>query len=504
MSLVGVDVGTTGVKAVVFDQSGTMLAREYEEYALQFPFPGAAELDSKGVLAACRRVLAAAADRVKSTDPVKAIGIASQGEAFTPITADGELIGNIMTSSDSRAASLVKPWSDAFGTDRIYQITGHTPYPMYSLYKILWLKNECPDIWKRTSKLLFTQDLLAFALTGETKTDYSLAARSMLFDVKKRTWSTEILNELGMSVDMLPELVESGTVVGQILPEEANKLGLNPDVTISVCGHDQPVGALGCSGAGSGRAAYAIGTVECICPTLPSAILSEKLMNANLATYPHVLPNTYTTVAFNITGGSVLKWFRDNITIEEAEQARRDGVDPYNRIIDSASDTPSEVILLPHFGPTGTPHFDSHGAGVLFGMKLSTTRAEVVRSVLEGITYEMKWNMSILSEAGFRLTELRAIGGGANSDKWMQIKADILGLPITTMQVTESTCLGAAILAGAGNGIWNASEASEEFAKPLKSYEPNPDNASCYNDLFEIYREIYYSLGKARAMLSKL
>lgn len=504
MSLIGVDIGTTGVKAVAFDESGKMLTRKYAEYSMEFPFAGAAELDSNTVLDACRQVIASAGASVRETDPVSAIGIASQGEAFTPVSADGELIGSIMTSSDSRAAGLVDTWSDSFGRERLYRITGHTPYPMYSLYKILWLKHEKPEVWKKADKLLFVADLLAFALTGEAKTDYSLAARSMMFDVSKKTWSDEILNCLEISPNMLPKPVRSGSVVGRVKPDEADRLGLSCDVTVSVSGHDQPVGALGCSGAQPGRAAYAIGTVECICPAMPRAIFSENLMRANLATYPHVLPDTYTTVAFNITGGSVLKWFRDNITIEETAQARKQGIDPYDLIIGASSDQISKLILLPHFGPTGTPHFDPNGAGTLFGLKLSSTRAEVIRAVLEGITYEMKWNMSILSEAGFQLQELRAIGGGANSAKWMQIKADILGVPITTMQVSESTCLGAAILAGDGRGMWKASEAAQAMTKPRQSFEPDTRNASRYGELFEIYKEMYVSLAKARQMLASV
>lgn len=490
----GVDVGTTGVKAVVFDKSGRMLARAYEEYPLLFPFPGACELDSRSVVEASLRVILRAS--AEAGVPVRAIGIASQGEAFTPLDADGRMLGNIMVSSDTRAQSLVGPWSESFGPERLYRITGHTAYPMYSLFKLLWLRENQPDAWAKARKFLFCEDLIAYLLTGEARTDYTMAARTMMFDVAKKEWSPEVLDAVGLSSDQLPEVVPSGGIVGTVKPE----LGLGENVTVSVCGHDQPVGALGCGAAAPGRAAYSIGTTECICPAADHLVLSPEMMKANLATYPHVLMDTYTTVAFSLNGGSVMKWVRDQFATREASEAQAKGEDPYDHIIAAASDEPADVVLLPHFGPTGTPHFDALGAGTLFGLKLSTSRAEVLRAFLEGITYEMKWNLSILDEAGFGLDELRAIGGGAKSDVWMQIKADILGVPLTTMRVTEATCMGAALLAGHGAGLVDV---NAPWAKTIRSFEPEREYTGLYEDRFALYKELYRSLGKAREMLNQ-
>ena len=502
MSLMGVDVGTTGVKAAVFDQTGRLLSSAYQEYDLLFPFPGASELDSREVLEAAFRVIAQAAAEVREADPVAAIGIASQGEAFTPMLPDGEMLANIMTSSDSRAQPLVELWTAEFGREKLYRITGHTAYPMYSLFKLLWLKRNRPEALDRAWKLLFCEDLVAFGLTGEVATDYTMAARSMLFDVGAKQWSREICDAIGLDIDRLPRAVPSGTVVGSVKPEVARRLGLSAGIKVAPCGHDQPVGALGCGAAASGRAAYSMGTTECVCPATDRFILSDDLMAANLATYPHVLPDLYTTVAFNVTGGSVLKWVRDNLAIEEAEAARQSNEDPYDRIISAAADKPADLILLPHFGPTGTPYFDAQGAGVLFGLKLSSTRAEVLRAFLEGITYEMKLNLSILADSGFALSELRAVGGGARSDIWMQIKADILGVQLTRMQVTEATCMGAAMLAGQGLGMLDAAEAQSKWATPAKTFEPR--YSAQYDDRFALYKELYNSLGAARVMLADL
>jgi xylulokinase len=504
MSLMGVDIGTTAVKAAAFDEAGNLLAVADREYPLLFPFPGASELDSRAVMDAACEVIALAAGKVRTTDPVRAIGVASQGEAFTPITADGTMLRNGMTSSDSRSQPLIKPWCDEFGLERLYQITGHTAYPMYTLFKLLWVQREEPEVWDRAAKFLFFEDLLGYVLSGETVTDHTLATRSMLFDLRARRWSAEILARLPLSPDRLPSVVAPGTVIGPIRRALCEKLALAPNAVVVTGGHDQPVGALGAGAAVPGSASYAIGTVECVAPAVGRLILNRDLMDANMATYPHVVPDTYTTVVFNMTGGSVLRWVRDQLAREETAAARRDGADPYDYIVAAADDEPADVILLPHFGPTGTPHFDPQGAGVLFGLTLATTRAQILRAVLEGITYEMKWNLAILARAGIELSELRAIGGGAKSAGWMQIKADVLGVPITTMRVSEATCMGAAILAGSGIGVLEPRAAAASWAVPIRTFDPRPQYHDAYEQRFAIYRDIYRSLPAARSALHAL
>ena len=501
MSLMGVDVGTTGVKAVVFDDKGAQIASAYEEYPLHFPFPGASELDSNGVINASLRVISKAAKDAAPISPVKAIGIASQGEAFTPLAPDGRILGNAMTSSDNRVEPYVRSWSDKFGYEHLYATTGHAPYTIHSLYKMLWLKDHQPDVWRDAWKFLFFEDLIAYVLTGETKVDYSLAARSMLFDIRTKKWSSEICGALEIDTAKLPEPVPSGEIVGKIKKDLAESLGLNSDVTVSAAGHDQPVGALGCGAASPGLASYSIGTVECITPLFDKPIQSPELMAANLAMYPHVLPDMYTSVAFNLTGGSGLRWLRDNIATEEANTARANGEDPYDCIVAAASQEPSNLVLLPHFGPTGTPHFNPIATGALFGISLSTTRAEVFRAFLEGITYELKWNLTILKDSGFDLKELRVVGGGARSAVWMQIKSDILGVPLKTMRVTEATCMGAAILAGSGAGMLDAAETSAKWASPIRTFIPREEFTQLYQDRFDIYKDLYYALDSARRKL---
>ncbi|MFH0797094.1 MAG: FGGY-family carbohydrate kinase [Candidatus Omnitrophota bacterium] len=504
MSLMGVDIGQGGVKAAVFGESGKLLAIAYQEYPTLLPKSGFCELDSNKVIYSALQVIKKVSAEVKKKDPVVAVGIASQGEAFTPVSKDGRFLGNAMTTADFRAQHLVAPWSRSFGAEKIYRITGHTPYHMYSLFKLLWLKEHQPDVWQKTWKFFFFLDLLAFVLTGETKAEYTMASRSMLFNVRTKKWSPEILDRIGLPGRRLPDVVPSGTVVGTLKKDIARKIGLDKKVSVVLGGHDQPCGALGSGAVTTDCASYSTGTAECICPAFNRLILNPELMRCNLATYPHVIPEAYTTVAFSLTGGNILRWVRDNLALEETKEARQKGQDPYEKIIKSADRNPSRLILLPHFCPTGTPLFDQSGTGVLFGLKLSTTRSEILRAFLEGITYEMKWNLSILNGVGLKIKELRTIGGGAKSATWLQIKADILGIPLTTLSITEATCMGAAILAGSGTGLFDLRTTAGKWAKPTRTFYPRPKYTQAYEERFEIYKEIYHSLASARQSLQKL
>lgn len=498
--VIGVDVGTTGVKAIAFGGNGTPAGSAYEEYPLRFPFPGAAELDAVEVRAAALRVIRSAAAQA-GPDQVRAIGVASQGEAFGAVAPDGRFLCDLMVSSDTRGTPYIAWFEQQVGVRRLFEVTGHTSHPMHSVYKFLWLKEHRPDVWEQAACYLFAQDLVTSALTGRRVTDHSMAARTMLFDVAARDWSTELLDLVGLDRSRLPEAVPAGTPIGEVLPEVARELGLPAGVIVVPAGHDQPVGALGCGAATPGTASYAIGTVECITPTLDRLRLTDDLRAANLAVYPHVLAGAYTTVAYNITGGSALRWLRDVLLPDVAAEARAAGEDPYERITGMASPEPAPLTLVPHFGPTGTPHYDPHGAGVLFGLNLATTRAEIIRAFLEGITLEMRWNLEVLRASGFTLTELRAVGGGSRSRAWMQVKADILGVPLVSMRVTEATCMGAALLAGQGAGLWKAAAASQVWAVADRVYEPTAVHAGAYSDRFALYQEVYAALGPARERL---
>jgi xylulokinase len=236
---------------------------------------------------------------------------------------------------------------------------------------------------------------------------------------------------------------------------------------------------------------YATGTVECITPAFSEAVFTEELRRSNLCTYDHAAPDMYATVAFSLTGGNILKWFRDEFGSAEAAEARAGGVSPYELLLKQASPSPTSLLVLPYFTPSGTPYFDTKTKGAILGLTLSTRRGEFLRALLEGVAFEMRLNLDILERSGCRVQELRAIGGGAKSPFWTQLKADVMGKPITTLDVTEAGCLGVAMLACAADTGRPVRELAREWVRPAATCRPEPAAAEFYRGRFDAYRRMY-------------
>jgi xylulokinase len=494
MSLLGIDLGTTGCKAVAFDEGGKILASAYREYPLHFPETGWIELDSNRVMASAREVIREAAGLVKR-DPVRALAVASQGEAVTPVGKDGTFLDRAIVTFDARTAPLASWWEKRVPKRRIFEISGMPLHGMYTASKILWWKQKRPDVFSKAARFLCYEDLLFHQLGLAPTIDQSLAARTMLLDLNKGGWSPELCKIAGIDPGRLADVVPSGTVVGEIGAKAAKDFGLPEGVVAVTGGHDQPCGALG-SGVVEDRVGmYATGTVECITPAFKKRVVHPKLLENNIACYPHVVPGLFVALTFNFTGGSLLKWYRDTFAVAEKAVAKAGGKDVYDLILSEAPKEPTSIFILPHFTSTGTPHFDTESKGVIAGLRLSTTRGEIVRAVLEGVTYEMALNASVLGECGAEIDSFRAIGGGAKSPFWMQLKADLLGKPVHAMKVSEAVCLGASILAGTATGRYpSARQASLGLSKVERTYRPDARKAKIYKERFARYRELYPSL----------
>jgi len=489
----GIDIGTSGCKAVVFDEHGRQIAAAYREYDLIIPKPGWAELNSDEVIERCFEVIRQAASEVPG-ESLRGLGVSSQGEAFTPIDADGKALGNALVSSDTRAAEYAKSWSHEFGVEKLYEITGHTAHPLFTLFKMLWLRDNAPQVWSAARWFLCFEDLLLFRLGLEPAMGWPLAGRTMLFDVRKHRWSGEILEAIGLSADKLARPLQSGTKVGGIPTSVASQLGLGGDVFVVTGGHDQPCGALGAGATTPGVAMYATGTVECITPAFAEPTFSDDLRANNLATYDHTVPGMYVTVAYSLTGGNILKWFRDEFGAEEIRKARQSGANAYELLLEAAGDEPSPLMVLPSFTPTGTPYFDTEATGAILGLRLSSTRGQVIRALLEGVAFEMRLNLDILDRSGCKIDQLRAIGGGAKSPIWTQLKADVIGKPITTLNVTEAGCLGVAMLAAAADTGRTVTDLAAEWVKPVSDVHPRDEAADWYTKRFETYKSLYPTL----------
>ena len=492
-SYMGIDIGTSGCKAVVFNQNGKQIAQAYREYDVLSPQPGWAELDSDEVMEKCLAVIAQAASQ-SPPNSIRGLGVSSQGEAFTPIDKEGKALANGMVSFDTRALKYCKKWTKEFGPEKLYRITGQTAHPMYSLFKLLWLRDNRPEVFAKAHMFLCFEDLLGFHLGLEPAMAWSLAGRTMFFDVTSHQWNAEILDAIGLSADKLARPLQSGTIAGTIAPKIARQLGLADDVFVVTAGHDQTCGALGAGVTEPGVAMYATGTVECITPAFPKAVFTEELRKNNLCTYDHTVAGMYVTVAFSLTGGNILKWFRDEFGADELDQARKTGVNAYELLLKAAGDKPSELLVLPYFTPSGTPYFDTETKGAILGLRLSTTRSEIIRALLEGVAFEMRLNLQILESSGCQVHQLRAIGGGAKSQIWTQLKADVLAKPIAVLDITEAGCLGAAMLARSADANEQLTSLAAEWIKTSDTKQPRSEYADWYERRFEQYRKLYPAL----------
>ena len=504
MSLLGLDIGTTGCKAVAFSVEGELIASAYREYPLYSPQPGWQELDPEEVwhhiASAIQEVAAQTA-----ADPVQALGISAQGEACHAVDRSGQCLSRSPVTFDARTAEAPAWWLERKNRVDLAQVTGMPLHGMYSINKIRWFKEKTPDIYSKAWKFLCYEDFAQARLGLDPVMSDSLAARTMAYGVHEREWSQEILDIAGIDRDKLAGTAPGGTPIGEIASDKAAALGLPRGVVVATGGHDQPMGALGTGVVRSGEAVYATGTVDCICPIFTDWTITQETVDNNLCCYPSALPGLWASIAFNFTGGSLLKWYRDNLAVAEREAAARTGRDVYELICESVPEIPEKLVVLPHFTMTGTPNFDTESRGLIAGLTLNTPREELASAILSGVTYEMKLNLDLLESAGAKIARLRVSGGGAKSAVWNQRKADIMGRPVAVMTTTEAPAFAAALLAGQAAGIVpSVTAVLEERVRPVREFEPDPTRRAAYAERFEIYRQIYPAMRELNHRLARL
>jgi len=493
MSLMGLDIGTTGTKAIVFDTEGNVLASAYREYSLQSPRAGWLQLDPNEVWNKVKAAVAEAA--AESSDPVQALAISCLGESAVPLSKTGEVLYPTIVGFDNRAMTLCERWLAGQDAQEIMSITGMPPSQMYTMIKLMWLKENEPNVYKEIWKYVCYEDYAIWRMGLPPTIDYSLASRTMAFDVRGKQWSERMCEMAGVDVSVWSEAVASGTIVGELSASAAEELGLPKGCKVVTGGHDQPAGAVGAGVVEGGVSVDATGTVECFALAMSDPVLNDAMRESNFCCYPHVAHNLYISLAFNLTGGSLLKWYRDNFAQEEARIAEQRGVDVYDVLMEVMADEPTELFVQPHFTMTGTPYFDADPVGAIVGLSLTTTKAQLIKAIVEGITWEMKLNLRLLEDAGATVNELRAIGGGAKSDKWLQLKADMFNKPVAKLTTSEAAALGDVIAAGVAIGEYASfNEAVKQLVRPEKVFEPQADRSAFYEERIEKYRALYPSL----------
>ena len=493
MSILGLDIGTTGVKAVAFREDGAFITSAYREYNLKSPQPGHLELDPREVLAAIQHVTSAAGSAT-SRDPIRSVAASTLGEAAVPLDASGRPVGNAIIGFDARGEEEMRAFKGKISNEEVFQITGHGINSFHTLFKILWRRDHDPEVFRKAGKFLCFGDFTAAAMGVTPRMDYSVAARTLLLDIHELQWSQRILDVAGLSREILPDPVAPGERVGEIGARAAEEFGLPKGCVVAGGLHDQPAGMLGV-GVRPGESMMAIGTVICLGVHLKVIPSARFMLEGNLCYYPTVGERQYVSLAYNFTGGSLLKWYRDNLAGPEIAQAAARGVDPYDVITDGLPAGPTNVLVLPHFTTTGTPWLDPKALGAFFGLRLTTGRKEIVKALLEGILYEIRLSGELLRSAGVDVGLYKAIGGAAKSRTWMQIAADILDRPVAVTSVTEGAALGAALMGARASGaIGSVSEMEEvvrKAARVERVLQPRPEQVKRYGERFQIYRELY-------------
>jgi xylulokinase len=487
VSIVGLDIGTTGTKAVAFRPDGQVLASAYREYDMLSPEPGQLELDPREVLEAIRTVLREVASRT-TADPPQSLAWCTLGEAMVPVDEAGEPLGNAIIGFDCRGEEEAEYLRSELDPLEVFSLTGHPVNSYHSVCKLLWWRNNRPEVYARARQWLCIADFFVRSLGLPPAIDYSLASRMLLFDVKKYVWSERLLGLAGIEAGQLARPVAPGEAIG---PIGKNDFGFPETCVVGAGLHDQPAGIVG-TGTAPGEAMYAIGTVVCLGVRLAATPDPAVMIRNNLCLYPTYGAGQYVSLAWNFTGGSLLKWYRDQFAAEERAEAERTGKDVYDIICGSIPDTPTSLLVLPYFTTTGTPYLDTRARGAILGLHLTTERREIARAILEGVNYDIRLNTAILAEAGVSIDRYKAIGGAARSPVWMQLAACILGRPVVTLQATEGASFGAALMGAKAAGLIEDPESvGRELARPDRVYEPSDDFHRAYQERFALYRKLY-------------
>ena len=450
MKIAGLDIGTTGCKLTVFDEEGRDLGKAYRDYPVRRRV-GGHEIDISALMDS---VYAVIREMTAQYSDIGGIGVTSFGETFVMTDDAGTPLHTAMLYTDPRGAEECAELVEKLGADRIARISGLAPHEMYSVCKIMWLKKHQPEVYRAAKHIFLIGDYVAWHLTGEARIDYSLATRSMAFDIGRLTWSEEILDAAGIDVSLLSSPVPTGTAAGCVTRAAAEKTGLNPACRIVTVSHDQVAAAAGAGAFDGETAVDGAGTVECLTPIYDSLPDIAVMSKGYFSVVPYVIPGKYVAYAFSYTGGALIQWCLNTFAKAEAEEAKKKGISVHTLLEQQyEGQEPTGLLVLPHFAGAATPYMDTGSRGAILGLSAGTTLPEIYRACMEGVAYEMRLNYDALADSGIHFTKLHATGGGAKSRVWMQMKADILNLPITSLKTSDAGTVGSAMMTGVAVGV---------------------------------------------------
>ena len=486
MISLGVDIGGTGAKCVAFDDHGAQLALSYIEYPNP---PGKANLEPQVLSDSVVRVIRDCVQALPARDAVAAITVSSFGESFVPIDEHGAPLTDIIMYFANSGSGEFDELVRRVGEETFMRVARILPDASYSLAKMLYtLRTAQRPVWK----FLPIAAYVCYRLSGAVMTDVSLACRTLLYDVEKREWSRELLEASGVALDQLPDVCPTGTAVGFLRPEIAQALSLPENVRVVIGSHDQIVNALACGVCEHGDGVDVSGTCECIEPLFAGIPGDFGFTRENFACVPYVDDVGYVTYAYNISGGAVVRWYRDQLAKHLSAQAKAEHVSVYDLLNRACPKEPTDVIVLPFLqGMGGTPDVRPNARGMFYGVTMETGLPEFYRAILEGLTFEMAYNLEKLEGFGVAPNRLYACGGGARSKVWLQIKADIWNREILPVKTEETGALGSAILGFAAvTGEKDRLALAKKFVQLGEPMRPDAARVEVYREKFQLYKQL--------------
>lgn len=503
--VIGIDIGTSGTKAILVNRRGEVVDSFVAEYAMSQPQNGYAEQNPEDWYNAVKRAVKHLCASVKNTGTIKAIGLTGQMHGLVMLDSDNAVIRPAILWCDTRTQEQCDELSELIGKQQLLGITANPAVAGFTAAKIMWVKKYEPQNFAKCKKILLPKDYVRFRMSGDFATDVSDASGMQLLNVKNRCWSEVMLNKLGLSEDMLAKCYESSEITGKVTPEFARACGLSEDVVIVAGAGDNAAAAVGTGVVWDNRAFTTIGSSGVLFAHTSEMKLDKK---GRVHTFCSAVSGEWHVMGVTQGAGLSLKWFKDNFCSEEVQVAAVQGVDVYE-IIDKLADTKpigaERLLYLPYLMGERTPHLDTNARGVFFGLSASHTKANMIRAVLEGVSYSLKDCSNVLLEMGVSTGDMMLCGGGAKSRLWQKMLADVYGCDIKLPASNEGAALGAAILAMVGVGEYkDVREACDEIIGCKEVIETNKENIPKYNDVYNIYKGLYPVLCDEYKKLAKI
>lgn len=494
--LMGIDLGSTSLKAVVYDLEGNAVAsgsRPTERFHPNADHPEWTVWQPEQIWGGTADAIKDAVAKLDDPSQIRAVAVTGMGMDGLPIDEDGKWLYPLISWHDPRTGPQLEWWQQNIGAEKVFSIGGNPLWPINSALRILWMAENEPEILKRADKWLLIEDFLNFMLCGRKATDYSMASCTLLFDQRSLTWSEELIELSGINPRLLSEILPSGTLLGEVHNEAAQATGLRPGTPVVLGGHDHLCGTLPVGAFRPGIALDITGTWESVLMPTAEPVLKDELRAAGMTVQAHVARGMHSVWGGNVAG-DMIEWYRKQLA--DSAVAESESGAAWEELMAEAADSPAGargVMFLPHMSAASCPVVDPRSLGAFVGLSPRATRGDILRAMIEGLDYQIR-DVVCAMESAFdcRLDRIVAVGGATRSQFWMQSKADVLGRPIKVPDVEEATPLGAAILAGIGVGLYQDEEdAFQRVYRPGRAYEPDLALSARYAEWFEIYREIY-------------